>query len=60
MPQADDVEEIPCEEVPVKPDRDIQPPKVNTFFSAEATERKAKKENKKLKKAILAMNGSSV
>ena len=38
LPRADDVEEIPCEndEVPVKPERDFQPPRVNTFFNNES------------------------
>ena len=55
-----DVEEIPCEEVPIKPERDFQPPKVNTFFDAETTAKQAKKELKKCTKAIQAVNDSSV
>ena len=43
MIEADDVEEIPFDdaEVPAKPERDIQPPKVNTIIKEEESARQA-------------------
>ena len=58
LPSEIDVEEIPCEEAPVKPERDFQPPRVNTFFNeaaAATNDKKVRKENRKLKKAIQAI-----
>lgn len=62
-----DVEEIPYEEVLVKPERDFQPPRVNTFFNEESkqaaaatNDKKVRKENRKVKKALQAVQGQSV
>ena len=68
----DDVEEIPFDEHedPAKPERDFQPPRVNTFFEAGADDttagktavpdKKVRKEQRKIKKALQAINDNPV